>query len=76
MATRLKHRTVVFIGGGFTAALDARQLTAKGVDVVVLERGIDRTNNAATSLTMPISVAARSKPPCGVCAILRREVFV
>ena len=41
MATRLKHRTVVFIGGGFTAALDARQLTAKGVDVVVLERGID-----------------------------------
>ena len=50
MATRLKHRTVVFVGGGFTAALAARQLTAKGVDVVVLERGIDRTDTAATSL--------------------------
>jgi gluconate 2-dehydrogenase alpha chain len=50
MATRLKHRTVVFVGGGFTAALAARQLTAKGVDVVVLERGIDRTHTAATSL--------------------------
>ena len=50
MATRLKHRTVVFVGGGFTAALAARQLTAKGVDVVVVERGIDRTHTAATSL--------------------------
>ena len=50
MATRLKHRTVVFVGGGFTAALAARQLTAKGVDVVVLERGNDRTHSAATSL--------------------------
>jgi gluconate 2-dehydrogenase alpha chain len=50
MATRLKHRAVVFVGGGFTAALAARQLTAKGVDVVVLERGIDRTHTAAISL--------------------------
>jgi gluconate 2-dehydrogenase alpha chain len=50
VATRLKHRTVVFVGGGFTAALAARQLTAKGVNVVVLERGIDRTHTAATSL--------------------------
>src|SRR3954454_23747372 len=50
MVIRLKHRSVVFVGGGFTAALAARQLTAKGVDVVVLERGIDRTHTAATSL--------------------------
>ena len=49
MATRLKHRTVVFVGGGFTAALAARQLTAKGVDALVLERGDDHTHSAATS---------------------------
>jgi gluconate 2-dehydrogenase alpha chain len=50
MVTRLERRTVVFVGGGFTAALAARQLTAKGVDVLVLERGTDRTHSAATSL--------------------------
>src|SRR5260370_6502363 len=50
MATSLKHRTVVFVGGGLTAALAARQLTAKGVDVVFLDREIDGTHAAATSL--------------------------
>src|SRR5215813_2537795 len=50
MATTLKRRTVVFVGGGFTAALAARQLTAKGVDVLVLERGYDRTRAAEAKL--------------------------
>lgn len=50
MAKRLKRRTIVFVGGGFTAALAARQLTANGVDVVVLERGGDRSHDAAASL--------------------------
>lgn len=50
MATQLKRRTVVFVGGGFTAALAARQLTAKGVDVLVLERGYDRRQAAEAKL--------------------------
>ena len=41
MATQLKKRTVVIVGGGLTAGLVARQLVAKGVDVLVLERGQD-----------------------------------
>ncbi len=50
MATKLKKRTVVIVGGGLTAALIARQLTAKGTDVVVLERGHDRRNGAESTL--------------------------
>src|SRR5271168_3817804 len=42
MATILNKRTVVIVGGGLTAALVARQLTAKGTDVLLLERGYDR----------------------------------
>ena len=42
MAIKLKKRTVVIVGGGLTAALVARQLVAKGSDVLVLERGHDR----------------------------------
>jgi gluconate 2-dehydrogenase alpha chain len=38
----LKNRTVVIVGGGLTAALVARRLTASGLDVLVLERGADR----------------------------------
>ena len=43
MATRLKKRTVVIVGGGLTAGLVSRQLVANGVDVVVLERGYDHS---------------------------------
>src|SRR5437016_941636 len=37
MARRLQKRTVVIVGGGLTAGLIARQLTAKGIDVLVLD---------------------------------------
>lgn len=50
MATTLDKRTVVIVGGGLTAALAARQLTAQGIDTLVLERGGDRTNGAEAKL--------------------------
>lgn len=50
MATKLNKRTVVIVGGGLTAALIARQLTAKGTDVLVIERGADRRNGAAAKI--------------------------
>jgi len=50
MTKRLPKRTVVMIGGGFTSALAARQLMPQGVDVLVLERGIDRTHSAANEI--------------------------
>jgi gluconate 2-dehydrogenase alpha chain len=50
MAKRLAHRRVVIVGGGLCAALISRQLTAQGIDVLVLERGIDHTNGAAARL--------------------------
>ena len=50
MVTRLKNRAVVVCGGGFTAGLIARQLTAKNIDVLVLERGYDRTRGAEAKL--------------------------
>jgi len=50
MATKLPKRNVVFIGGGLTAALAARQLTAKGVEVLVLERGGDLRESAAAKI--------------------------
>jgi gluconate 2-dehydrogenase alpha chain len=50
MAKRLPHRSVVIVGGGLCAALVARQLTAQGIDVLVLERGIDHANSAAARL--------------------------
>jgi gluconate 2-dehydrogenase alpha chain len=50
MATRLNKRTVVIVGGGLTAALVARQLTAKGTDVLLLERGYDRRKSAEAKL--------------------------
>ena len=50
MATMLKKRTVVIVGGGLTAALVARQLTAKGTDVLLLERGYDRRKSAEAKL--------------------------
>ena len=42
MATKLEKRSVVIVGGGLTAVLVARQVTAKGTDVLMLERGYDR----------------------------------
>lgn len=50
MATRLPKRTVVIIGGGLTAALVARQLSAKGTDILVLERGDDLRGSAAQKI--------------------------
>ncbi len=50
MPKTLPRRTVVLIGGGFTSALIARQLAPKGVDVVVLERGMDRTHAASNEI--------------------------
>jgi len=50
MATKLPKRTVVIVGGGLTAALVARQLTAKGTDVLLLERGYDRRKSAEAKL--------------------------
>lgn len=50
MAIRLKGRTVVIVGGGLSAALVARQLTAAGTDVLVLERGHDRRNGAEATI--------------------------
>ena len=47
MVKTLPNRTVVIVGGGLTAGLLARQLTAASVQVTVLERGIDRRNSAA-----------------------------
>jgi gluconate 2-dehydrogenase alpha chain len=52
MATKLPNRTIVMIGGGFTSGLAARQLVSTGVDIVVLERGIDRTYTAADEIPM------------------------
>src|SRR5216684_614968 len=50
MTRIMPKRTVVMIGGGFTSALASRQLAPKGVDILVLERGIDRTLTAADEI--------------------------
>jgi gluconate 2-dehydrogenase alpha chain len=50
VARQLPRRTVVMIGGGMTSALAARALVAKGVDVLVLERGQDRAHTAADEI--------------------------
>jgi len=50
MATTLSSRTVVIVGGGLTAALAARQLTAQGIDTLLLERGGDHTSGAEAKL--------------------------
>jgi gluconate 2-dehydrogenase alpha chain len=50
LVTRLKRKTVVFVGGGLTAALASRQLVSKGVEVLVLERGGDRTQGPEAKL--------------------------
>lgn len=50
MATKLPHRSVVIVGGGLTAALVSRQLTQRGVGVLVLERGEDLRDSAGAKL--------------------------
>jgi gluconate 2-dehydrogenase alpha chain len=50
MAKKLPKRSVVIVGGGLCAALAARQLTAKNIDVLVLERGADRSDGAEAKL--------------------------
>ncbi len=50
MAKKLSRKTVVIVGGGLTAGLVSRQLTAQGIEVVVLERGGDHTEDAAAHL--------------------------
>lgn len=50
MAKKLRSQQVVFIGGGLTAALAARQLTARGIEVLVLERGGHWRGSAANTL--------------------------
>ena len=50
MPITLKNRTVVIVGGGLTAGLAARQITASGIDVLVLERGGDHTDGAEAKL--------------------------
>jgi len=46
----LEKRTVVIVGGGLTAGLMSRQLTDKGIDVLILERGGDHTEGAEAKL--------------------------
>jgi gluconate 2-dehydrogenase alpha chain len=50
VAKKLPKRTVVIVGGGLCAGLVSRQLTEKGVAVVVLERGVDHTDGAESRL--------------------------
>jgi gluconate 2-dehydrogenase alpha chain len=50
MSEKLEKRTVVIVGGGLTAGLIARQLTAQGVDVLVLERGGEHASGAEAKL--------------------------
>jgi gluconate 2-dehydrogenase alpha chain len=50
MAKQLDQRTVVIVGGGLTAGLIARQLTASGIDVLILERGFDHRGGAESHL--------------------------
>ncbi|HWW08363.1 GMC family oxidoreductase [Collimonas sp.] len=50
MVQKLTKKTVVIVGGGLTAGLISRQLTAQGVEVLVLERGGDHSNGAEAKL--------------------------
>ena len=49
MVTKLPKRSVVFVGGGLTAALISRQLPL-GTDILVLERGSDYRGGAAQKI--------------------------
>lgn len=50
MIQKLPKRSVVFVGGGLTAGLAARQMMSSGIDVLVLERGADHAASAAAAL--------------------------
>jgi len=47
---KLSKKTVVIVGGGLAAGLVSRQLTAQGIDVLVLERGVDHREGAEAQL--------------------------
>jgi gluconate 2-dehydrogenase alpha chain len=46
----LPRRTVVIVGGGLTAGLISRQLTDNGIDVLLLERGVEHSKGAEARL--------------------------
>lgn len=48
--TTLKRRQVVLVGGGLTAGLLARRLVPLGIDVLVLERGINHSAMPETEI--------------------------
>ena len=50
MIKKLPSKTVVIVGGSLTAGLVARQLTARNINVLVLERGGDHTLGAEAKL--------------------------
>jgi gluconate 2-dehydrogenase alpha chain len=50
MPRKLSRKTVVIVGGGLSAGLLARQLTDQGIEVLVLERGIDHADGAEAKL--------------------------
>ena len=50
MTTKLPKRAVVIVGGGLTAGLIARQLTSKGIEVLVIERGKDHRGGPEATL--------------------------
>lgn len=50
MTKRLAKRSVVIVGGGLCAGLISRQLAAKGIEVLVLERGGDHAGGAEARL--------------------------
>jgi gluconate 2-dehydrogenase alpha chain len=50
LAKQLPKRSVVIVGGGLCAGLISRQLTASGVDVLVLERGGEHGDGAEARL--------------------------
>jgi gluconate 2-dehydrogenase alpha chain len=50
MTKRLAKRSVVIVGGGLCAGLISRQLTAEGIEVLVLERGGDHASGAEARL--------------------------
>ena len=50
MSKRLAKRSVVIVGGGLCAGLISRQLAARGIEVLVLERGADHASGAEARL--------------------------
>lgn len=51
MSRKLPHQQVVIVGFGWTGAILAEQLTAEGMDVVALERGVWRDTSTDYAVT-------------------------